>query len=112
MTTFTDGPAKGQHLMLKRAPYFLRVTLLNAKWDALDQLTDQPEPLEKLFAYELVGGVGRIHIYAPPRGSGWFVIAEYRLITPQPDDADMRTTERWHAWTGAHAPSFCTEPKP
>jgi hypothetical protein len=47
MITFLDGPAKGQHLLLKRAPRFLRVTmtipsagpseLQVAKWDALDQ---------------------------------------------------------------------------
>jgi hypothetical protein len=115
MTTFIDGPACGQRLMLRRAPYFLRVVELNGKWDALDQLADEPEPNEKLYAYEMVGmpsfafvdfGGKQKHL------SGCYVFAQYKLVPPQPDDIDMRLTDRWRVWARAHAPAFCTEPKP
>ncbi len=80
-------------------------------WDALDQLTDQPEPDEKIYAYECV--------CLPMRGfidgskyRGPYVIAQYKLVSPQPSDTDMRTTAAWHAWTLAHAPGHCTDLKP
>lgn len=47
MTTFIDGPAKGQTLMLRRNPVYLIVTEENGKFDALDQLEDAPKPTEK-----------------------------------------------------------------
>ena len=61
MTTFVDGPAKGQRLRLKRAARFLRVTEANGEWDALDQLTDHPRTDEKLWAYEITGQPGMMH---------------------------------------------------
>jgi hypothetical protein len=64
MTTFEDGPAKGQTLMLQRAPLFLRVVIdPSGKVDALDQLTDKPASNEKIFAYVLTAEPGRFHIY-------------------------------------------------
>jgi hypothetical protein len=83
-------------------------------WDALDQLTDQPEPNETIYAYQIVGRPTAMFICGrgTKAASGMYACAEYRLVTPQPHDADMRTTDRWHAWTRAHAPSFTTEPKP
>ena len=62
MTTFIDGPAKGQHLALKRAPRFLRVVVADGKWDALDQIEDEPRPGELVYAYEVHGPVGSCHI--------------------------------------------------
>jgi len=58
MTTFEDGPAKGQHLSLQRAPKFLRVVEDGGKWDALDQPTDEPRPGETLYAYRISSEVG------------------------------------------------------
>jgi hypothetical protein len=104
MTRFEGGPAKGQTLMLRRAARFLRVTESalpesgKTKWDALDQLDDQPMPDEKLHAYEIVGQPVMAFIDGT-KCRGRYAIATYRLVVPQPDDTSMRTTEAWHAWT-------------
>ena len=115
MTTFEDGPAKGKHLMLRRAPYFLRVTEANGNWDALDQLADRSEPDEKLYAYEMIGLPGLCFVDCGGKQkhlSGRYAIASYRLVALQPDDIDMRLNDRWTTWCRAHAPAHCTEPKP
>lgn len=102
MTRFIDGPAQGHVLSLARAPHFLRVVVNRAGVvDGLDQLDDTPEAGEKLYAYEVVGEVGRCHVYRRGKGagpSGWFAIANYKLCEKQPTDEEMRTTERWHEW--------------
>jgi len=115
MTSFEDGPAKGQHLMLKRAARFLRVVEANGKWDALDQPTDTPQPKEKLYAYEITSKPGMCHINAGRGGSGFYPIATYRLVKTQPADAEMRTAEAWSRWCEAQPPNpqlTTTNPKP
>jgi hypothetical protein len=100
MTSFSDGPAKGQILELRRAPIFLRVTTLaSGKCDALDQIDDKPMADEHLFAYRLTAKAGMMHIFRRGGGGGWQTIAEYRMHEPQPTDAEMRTTEAWRRWT-------------
>lgn len=99
MTRFEDGPAKGQVLMLKRAPRFLRVvqSQKSGAWDALNELMDTPQPEEKLFAYESVGQPA----YAFVDGTkchGCYAIAAYRFISEQPPDAVMRNSDIWGAW--------------
>lgn len=102
MTTFHDGPAHGKILGLRRAPRFLRVVIKpNGEIDALDQLDDTPERLETIHAYEVFGQVGGMHVRAS-KGGGFYTIAEYRHVHPQPTDAEMRTTAAWHTWTEAH----------
>jgi hypothetical protein len=103
MTAFEDGPAKGQTLMLHRAPRFLRVTEDNGKWDALDQLADTPRPNEKLFVYEIVGEPSWIHIYKRGPGSGFYTRASYRFVAQQPEDETMRHTPAWRDWCVDHA---------
>lgn len=98
MTTFEDGPAKGNRLMIKRAPRFLRVVEDAGKFDALDQLTDTPAATEKLYAYELADNPTMCHINCGHGRGGFYPIASYRLFPNQPTDADMRTTERWSQW--------------
>lgn len=108
MTKFLDGPARGQILALKRAPFFLRVSQkprpvqFGKEWDALDQLEDEPWPEETLFVYELAAFTGMAHVRRTG-GGGWYPIAEYRICPVQPADSEMRTTAAWHAWTAAHA---------
>jgi hypothetical protein len=100
MTRFTDGPAAGKTLMLRRAPVFLRV-VRNAKgeWDALDQLGDQPEPSETIVAYRKVKDDGWVHLRSAKRGaSGFYLSAQYAVVDPQPDDSTMRSTQAWRAW--------------
>lgn len=108
MTTFEDGPAKGQALMLKRAPVFLRVTHVPQKvheaWDALDQPDDEPRASEQLFTYVLTeGGFGFVHIKAS-KGGGFYKLASYKLWPNQPTDAEMRDTAKWRAWCKANDP--------
>jgi hypothetical protein len=102
MTRFTDGPAKGQALMLRRAARFIRVTEENGKWDALDQLEDKPRPAEKLYAYEAIQetvGYAFIDFRGKQKGrSGRYAIAVYRIVNPQPTDEQMRSNDAWTAW--------------
>lgn len=102
MTTFKDGPAKGQTLMLQRAPVLLRVVRddnLN-KWDALDQLDDTPSPHESIFVYRMVEGPTFMHIRRDRRhgGSGIFRGGVYAVLDEQPEDAILRDTSRWRDW--------------
>lgn len=100
MTRFEDGPAKGQTLMLKRAPYFLRVVLSpKGKWDALDQLDDKPDRTETLFAYELIEAPGVAFL----NPGGRYPVARYRLVENQPIDGAMRDSEAWPAWVETEA---------
>lgn len=103
MTRFVDGPAKGQLLLLKRAPLFLRVVLApDGKWDALDQLEDKPAPEEKLFAYEITAPPGWCFMDGP-KCRGRYASAEYRLVAQQPMDAWMRDETTWPSWVEAEA---------
>jgi hypothetical protein len=104
MTRFTDGPAQGQVLELRRAPVFLRVVRAGEKWDALDQLDDKPSDDETVCVYELVGEPGRMHINATRRAGGcrWVTIAEYKLLEgEQPADAILRDAGAWRSWACA-----------
>ncbi len=99
MTHFEDGPAKGQTLMLKRTPFFLRVVEADGKWDALDQLNDRPLPEEKIYVYKRTGKPGMVHLNMGRKNhGGLFPMATYRVIDQQPRDADMRDNERWQRW--------------
>lgn len=51
---FEDGPAKAAPvLLLERAPLYLRVVRgIDGKWDALDQLDDDPAMGETIFIYK------------------------------------------------------------
>lgn len=104
MTSFLDGPAKGQTFMLTRAPHYLRIVQDAAgKWDALDQLDDTPTADETIVVYEMVGEPSSVHVCARGRNnrSGWYRGGQYRLVDPQPDDAAVRTTPAWRVWVSA-----------
>lgn len=98
MTNFLDGPAKGHHLMLTRAPHFLRVTEDAGIFDALNQPEDTPKVSEKLYAYVMVGTPGMCHINRGRNGSGMFTVATYQSVETQPDDKTMRDAALWRAW--------------
>lgn len=80
MTTFLDGPAKGQTLILKRSPEILRVVLepKTRKWDALDQPEDAPRPGEMVYIYVLKQHIGRTILCRRGGGGGVCQIAEYQ----------------------------------
>jgi hypothetical protein len=105
MTSFTNGPAQDQTLMLKRAPIFLRVVQDNAgKFDALDQPEDTPRPGEKLYAYRIREKPGGCHLSIRcrgKRGGGFYTIASYELVEVQPDQAFMADANHWGAWCHA-----------
>lgn len=106
MTTFLDGPATGQRLMLKRAPIFLRAVQDAAgNWDALDQLEDEPAAGERIVVYQLAAPPSWAHVLKRGRdgdgnyaGSGFYTVAEYQVLPTQPDDQDARENWRWRAW--------------
>lgn len=100
MTQFKDGPAKGQTLMLRRAPVYLRVTELLGKFDALDQLDDEPEPGETLHAYVITEKPGHIHINTGRKpGGGFYPMATYKLAEVQPPQETMKKKALWQEWT-------------
>jgi len=80
MTTFLDGPAKGQRLMLKHSPKNLRVVEKGGKWDALDLPSDVPSPGETVHHYRLRTIKGTAHVNAGPGRSGFYPIAEYKHL--------------------------------
>lgn len=100
MTTFQDGPAKGQTLMLHRVVRFLRVVqnIHSGAWDALDQPEDAPDKREIVFAYEVVGEVGHCHINRGGGRGGFYAIAEYKLCAKQPTESQMRDRAEWQEW--------------
>lgn len=113
MTSFIDGPAKGETLMLHRSPRFLRVTEKGGKFDALDQLEDVPEPGETLHAYEAceVGGMCHIRMSGKAKaGSGFYRMMKYQLVEPQPAPQTMQTLEAWRAWCLSQPKSKLTGP--
>lgn len=106
MTHFDNGPAAGQTLMLKRAPKFLRVVEALGVWDALDQLEDKPTPQETIYAYVRMGDPSMCHVNRGSKGSGWYMVANYRLVPEQPTDAQMRDTSAWQEWCLEVADTF------
>lgn len=102
MTSFKDGPAQGQSLMLKRAPIYLRVVQDgDGMWDGLDQPSDEPAATEKVFAYKITGQPGHCHINMGRGRGGFYPIAEYAICPDQPTDAEMRSYCQWAAWCEA-----------
>ena len=100
MIQFTGGPAGGQTLALGRAPVLLRVVVgPRGKLDALDQLDDEPREDERIHVYRLASSVTVMRVSRRPRSqSGWFVVAKYRLLEPQPLDMQVRERAAWNEW--------------
>jgi hypothetical protein len=112
MTKFTDGPAAGQSLLLRRTPKFLRVTYKAGReqeWDALDQLDDHPEPGEVLHCYRLVRSEGTIHLNMRDRRGrhcgGTFRQASYEYVEQQPAAEVMESNMAWRKWCEAQVQS-------
>jgi hypothetical protein len=106
VSKFLDGPASGVCLKLRRAPIFLRVVRKAAgKWDALDQLDDEPEDMETVYVYRLVPGTEyHAHVWPSPLGlSGWISGADYEFISQQPNDGEIRSIAAWRAWVETQA---------
>ena len=110
MTTFIDGPAQGQILMLRRAPRFLRVVEKGGKFNALDQVDDKPAADEKIHVYEIQGQPGYVHLNTGRKpGGGVFRPAPYALCSSQPNDEQARDTVLWRGWCYATAERVTTE---
>lgn len=92
VTTFVDGPAKGQTLMLKRSPEVLNVVFdtKTGKWDALDQPGDKPSDSEVVHVYVLCERCGTVHVNCRG-GGGFFPIAKYKLAVrwTQPEEQNQ-----------------------
>jgi hypothetical protein len=103
VTRFLDGPAAGVTLFLQRAPLFLRaVRVAGGKWDALDQLDDYPKPNEEIVVYALEGAPTWMHVHRRG-GGGIYRGGAYRVVEPQPADADLRDVFKWRAWAQARS---------
>lgn len=103
MVNFLDGPAGGVKLALRRIPILLRVVRAGRRWDALDQLDDEPEPRETIFVYRRADDVPIRKYFICSRGrgkreSGLYWEASYRVLPEQPADDQVRSTEAWQTW--------------
>lgn len=105
MTKFTDGPAAGKVLALRRAPFFLRVvqSITHGEVDALDQLDDQPRPSESIYVYRQTKNEGGAFICsrgtkAKRAASGYFPLVQYSLNGEQPSDEVLRDNAKWQEW--------------
>lgn len=96
MLTLRDGPVKGT-FMCRRAPMYVRAVINhNGNADVLDQLDDEPRPMEKVHVYRLVTEVGRVHINSRS-GRGFYALAEYEHM-PEVDGEELRDGYSWRAW--------------
>lgn len=99
MISFLDGPAVGQNLTVRRAKFFLRVTVDGDKWDCLNEYWDTARPHENLFVYIAVEKATAVHLKMAKRSeSGWYALCQYRFLEPQPPDDAIRDNEKWRAW--------------
>lgn len=101
MIEFTDGPAAGTHLCLRRTPLLLRVVIDQASGqvDALDQLDDVPRLGESIHVYVRQGEAFRGFIDSDKGGySGPFIAANYSYFPWQPADEVARDNPRWQKW--------------
>jgi hypothetical protein len=110
MTSFIDGPCKGQSMLIKRSPLYMRVTMRNhlgkVQIDALDQLNDTPMPSEVCFAYRIAPdeeqmSFGSVHIKcsgSAKSASGFYKVVSYAFVKEQPAQDVMRNNELWRNW--------------
>lgn len=102
---FKGGPAEGVCLELRRTPVMLRVVQSAAgKWDALDELADEPRRGESVHIYRREGepSFGFIDFRRNGRREGRrCAFASYVYWPDQPGDAHTRDNEAWRAWCDA-----------
>ena len=113
MIKLLNGPAAGVFLDCKRAPRYLRVVespemaTPNHRWDALDQLSDTPEPHETIHVYQWVKHVdmGPVHIDGVRNGrrfAQWMSSAadHYRHLGWLSEELreSFRDNAAWRAW--------------
>lgn len=108
MSRFLDGPAAGTTLLLGRAPVFLRaVQNTTGTWDALDQLEDEPQHDELIVLYQQVSEPRMMHLQRSVKGQrvcGWYLMADYRVVTDPPEESILRSRPAWQRWAMAEAP--------
>lgn len=73
------------------------------KWDALNELKDRPAPQEELHCYTIAEMRGMVFVDGT-NIHGCYAMATYKLMVPQPTDAQMRDDSEWHNWCVANDP--------
>src|SRR5207253_9451306 len=75
------------------------------KWDALDLPDDEPAAKEKVFAYRLAAKPGAMHLNTGRNpGGGFYPIAQYVFVEPQPSMAELWDKRAWQEWCQAQPP--------
>ncbi len=101
MLIFIGGMADGVSLACKRAPIMLRVVMrfekFVSKWDALDQLGDEPAKGETAHVYIQLGSVGSVHIDP----GGFYPVACYAYLSEQPS-SERLVGKAWQEWCDSH----------
>jgi hypothetical protein len=98
LVQFSDGPAEGKVLHLRRAPWLLRVVMEGGSVDALDQLDDAPKPSESIHVYRRIRQFSNAIYCTRGKGCHHVVAYSYLLHELQPDDAAARDKQKWQAW--------------
>lgn len=109
MITLRGGPLAGRHgLQLRRRPlpiYLRFVKDPHDTVDALDQLDDKPSADELIYVYRKVSDDGCMHVNSRDKkgrhNGGFFQMATYKFVEPQPSDDTLRQTASWRAWVEA-----------
>jgi hypothetical protein len=98
-----DYPFARKHLVLARTPRYLRFVITGNDWktlDALDQLDDQPEAGEAVFA-AILKGFGHVHFDGVRNGKRYGELhrtTTYQLVDQQPPPEVLRDTTAWQNW--------------
>lgn len=103
-STFMDGPAAGLGLDMRRAPLYLRLVQdASGKWDALDQLDDEPRDGETIHVYEAATPPSAVFACGRGRGAGGgrYEYAVYRHVDVDVEALGLRDTDTWRAWANA-----------
>lgn len=100
MLFFHDGPHAVKALDCARAPLFLRL-VDSVELDALDQLDDEPDALERITVYYRIDEPVRGTMCSRHRkkcGCQPLILANYRVYDRQPDDRTARDRAAWREW--------------
>lgn len=79
-------------------------------WDGLDQPDDAPKPTEVVHVYIMAEWKGMVHLNARGAGGkairGFWPMADYAFLEPQPGDIHTRDNAAWAAWCDANEESI------
>ena len=102
MITLNDGPAAGSYAVTRAPKYIRAVVGPLGKRKVLDQLTDDPNPTERVYVYVRVDKAGTIRLGVGGRRAVIDQVGTYRWLAVVDGDA-LRDRQAWRNWAIQHA---------